>query len=357
MKGYTVMGDFSRFEEAIRRGFMLLLVTGTTDTSLIPGLTIAGASPDLTHFTPAADAEYLIFGKTKSVPGIPVTPDGKPTPAILTRSALSVIDAGALVVNAGTRVKPLVPIVELGGSPGRDIRTGSAIDEGIVRQAAENARELGKNLGKRLASLIVGESIPAGTTTAMAFLAAMGYDPWDRMSSASPENPKKLKTEIVKEALTAAGIRGAVADPVVAAAKVGDPVIPAIAAIAAGAAEVGSVVVLAGGTQMAAVLAFLRAYDARSLSRVSVATTRWLIEDRTADLRGLIQQVSDVPLAYSLLGFEETTPRGLRAFEAGFVKEGAAAGGALVAAAVLGIPLERLKEQIVGDYLRVLGKG
>jgi|GEM_PF-4430311 len=150
MKGYTVMGDFSRFEEAIRRGFMLLLVTGTTDTSLIPGLTIAGASPDLTHFTPAADAEYLIFGKTKSVPGIPVTPDGKPTPAILTRSALSVIDAGALVVNAGTRVKPLVPIVELGGFSREGHKDGERDRRGDRKASSGERPRAGKEPGKAL---------------------------------------------------------------------------------------------------------------------------------------------------------------------------------------------------------------
>ncbi len=33
---------------------LFTLIIGTTDVSLIPGITIAGATPELTMFTPAA---------------------------------------------------------------------------------------------------------------------------------------------------------------------------------------------------------------------------------------------------------------------------------------------------------------
>jgi NaMN:DMB phosphoribosyltransferase len=61
-----------------------LFTLSYTETATIPGLTIAGANTELTKFTPAADAEYIHFGKCKCIDSIPATPDGKPTPAIIT---------------------------------------------------------------------------------------------------------------------------------------------------------------------------------------------------------------------------------------------------------------------------------
>lgn len=74
----------------------------------------------------------------------------------------------------------------------------------------------------------------------MAFLVAMGYDAWHKMSSASPVNPRELKISVVKRALERAGVSKALDDPILAVSKVGDPVIPAMASIAIGAARAGS---------------------------------------------------------------------------------------------------------------------
>ncbi|WP_449462252.1 TIGR00303 family protein [Tardisphaera miroshnichenkoae] len=354
MEPYLAVGDFSAFAERLRKGFLFLLTVGTTDTSLIPGITVAGASPELTHYTPAADAEYLVLGRCKSINEVPMTPDGKPTPALLTRAALRAAGAGALIVDAGSRVKPQVPLIDLHGSPGRDIRTGKALDARTLQQTVSDAALLGENLGKSIPALMIGESIPAGTTTAMAFLLAMGYDAWEKMSSSAPTNPRKLKAEAVRQALQAAKAQGAQTDPLEAVSRVGDPVIPAMGALAVGAARGGSHVVLAGGTQMAAVLAFIKAYDARRLPNIAIATTRWVIEDKSADLQGLIAQIAEVPIAYSALDLSDVSYEGLRAFEAGFVKEGVGAGGAMVAAAARGISTAQLKKEIVDDYSALL---
>ncbi len=84
----------------------------------------------------------------------------------------------------------------------------------------------------------------------MAFLVAMGYDAWNKMSSASPPvNPRDLKIAVVKEALRNAGIDKPLEDPLEAVSRVGDPVIPAMASIAIGAARQGAKVLLAGGTR------------------------------------------------------------------------------------------------------------
>ena len=51
---------------------------------------MAGADPDFLKFTPPADAEFLHYGFCKSIDVIPMTPDGKPTPALLTRAGFGV---------------------------------------------------------------------------------------------------------------------------------------------------------------------------------------------------------------------------------------------------------------------------
>lgn len=89
------LGDISQHMQQLSRGFLFTLVIGTTDTSLIPGITIAGAKPELTHYTPAADAEYLLLGRCRVIPTVPMTPpDGKPTPALITRAAIKLTGAG-----------------------------------------------------------------------------------------------------------------------------------------------------------------------------------------------------------------------------------------------------------------------
>ena len=42
---------------------VFLLTIGTTDTSTIPDISGAGATPELTVYTPAADAEFLVLGE------------------------------------------------------------------------------------------------------------------------------------------------------------------------------------------------------------------------------------------------------------------------------------------------------
>lgn len=283
-----------------------------------------------------------------------MTPDGKPTPALITRAAIKLTGAGVLVVNAGARVRPNIPVIDLQGEPGRDIRTGLAINREVVDRVFENGVVLGENLARVSRAIVIGESIPAGTTTAMAFLVAMGYDAWNKMSSASPVNPRELKIAVVREALRNAGINKPLEDPMEAVSRVGDPVIVAMASITIGAAGQGAKVLLAGGTQMAAVLAFIKHVDKKALNNVAIGTTRWLISDKSADLVGLVREIAEVPVASINLDFSNMPYEGLRAFEGGFVKEGVGAGGASIATIARGFPVEQLQDMILNDYRELL---
>ncbi len=275
---------------------------------------------------------------------------------MITRAAIKLTGAGVLVVNAGgARVRPNIPIIDLQGEPGRDIRTGLAINHEVVDRVFENGVILGgENLARISEAIVIGESIPAGTTTAMAFLVAMGYDAWDKMSSASPVNPRELKIAVVREALRNAGINKPLEDPLEAVSRVGDPVIVAMASITIGAAKQGAKVLLAGGTQMAAVLAFIKHADKNALSNVAIGTTRWLVNDRTADLIGLVREIAHVPVASANLDFGNMPYEGLKAYESGFVKEGVGAGGASIAAISRGYSISQLQGAILSDYEELL---
>lgn len=306
-------------------------VIGVTETAKIPGISAAGENPEITDYTPPADVELLQLGKCKCIPGVPVTPDGIPTPALITMSALKLADIPTLVVSAGLKIKPHVPFVELGGCPGRDIRTGNALDN--AEEVMGRARMLGENLSKTADYLVVGESIPGGTTTALSVLLAMGVEARGKVSSSMPVNPHELKTRIAEEGLRAAGVElGMFADePIKAVSAVGDPMQPAVAGLVVGAAK-NVPVIMAGGTQMAAVLAVVNALCPDVLGNVAIGTTRWIVDDKTADIKGLVSKIADVPVLAADLDFSQSRFDGLKAYEAGVVKEGVGCGGASIAA-------------------------
>jgi len=323
--------------------FNFLLVIGTTDVSLIPGITVAGATPELPHFTPAADAEYLVKGRCEVIRGVPVTPNGIPTPALLTRASLSLTKGIVGVAVSGARVKPRsIPFIDLGGEPGKDIRKYS-MDRQVVRQLLDKAVTLGEAMDVG-STLILAESIPGGTTTAMATLAALGYNSLGRMSSTSPQNPKSLKEGVVRLAL-----RDLPQDTLGKLAKVSDPVLLALAGIAAGFKGKS---VLAGGTQMVAAAAVLKELFGK---RAVIATTKWILDDKSADMLGLASEVGVEVLA-SHVDLNRSRYEGLKFYERGYVKEGVGAGGAMLAALSSGFKEEEVLNRMDQEYELLIAK-
>lgn len=324
-----------RGEEFLRelRGLepLFICVVGSTETAKIPGISAAGRNPELTDYTPPADVELLFLGRCRCIQGVPVTPEGIPTPALITMSALKLADVPALVVASGLRVRPHVPFIDVGGRPGGDIRRGRAVEG--AEEVLERARIVGESISKAADYLVVGESVPGGTTTALAVMLAMGVDARGKVSSSMPDNPHELKLRVAEEGLRAAGVKfGDLArDPLRAVSCVGDPVMPAFAGLVLGAAR-RVPVLMAGGTQMGAILAVLKALDPSVLDNVAVGTTRWIVSDATSDLRGIVSQIWDVPILAADLDFSRSRFEGLRAYERGAVKEGVGAGGSAIAA-------------------------
>lgn len=359
-EGIIVCGDSRKAEEFVKRVRgkrpTFVCVIGNTETAKIPGISAAGANPEITDYTPAADMELLHYGRCKVIDGVPVTPDGIPTPALITMSSLELAELPVFVVNGGCRVLPFAPYFNVGGAPGGDVRTGQAVEN--PREVYEESVLLGENLAKATDFLVVGESIPGGTTTALGLLLALGFDAEGKESSSFPENPHDLKTNVVREGLSAARANGRRMDDVLdAVAAVGDPMMPAAAGIIAGAAR-SVPVVMAGGTQMAAVLAIVRRMEPGVLGNLVLGTTRWIVEDKQSDMISLVTQSADVPILAADLNFSESKYEGLRIYETGIVKEGVGAGGSALAAILSSdgtISTESLQKKIDENYARLLG--
>lgn len=336
---------------------LFVLTIAVSETGKIAGISAAGKMPEVVDFTPPADAELLLFGKCKCFDGVPVTPDGIPTPALISMSALRLADFPILVASGGLRVKPHVPFLDLGGSPGRDIRTGNSVDN--VAEVIERARVAGRHLAKHADYLVIGESIPGGTTTALGVLSAMGIHAEGKVSSSMPLNPHDLKNEAVRTGLAAAGASfGSLAkDPIRAVSCVGDPMMAAFAGLVLGAAE-SVPVLMAGGTQMTAVLSVVAALNEDVLCNVAIGTTRWVAQDSSSDICGIVDQIADVPILAADLNFGSSRFAGLKAYEQGIVKEGVGAGGSAIAAMACfegAITRDSLLAEVERNYAALMG--
>lgn len=323
---------------------LFLCVIATTKTSRIPKITGAGATPKLTDYTPAADLELVICGKPKCLPEIPKTVVGDepaPTPAVITKTCLEIADIPIMVADAGAEVKPDVPYIKLGEKPGEDIRTGNAVEN--AGELFEKGVMLGKTLSKITDHLIIGESTPAGTTTALGVLTALGYDAKQKVSGSMPENPHDLKYKTVMEGLKAAGYEegNVVEDALRAVEIVGDPMIPAVAGIVTGASIP---VTLAGGTQMTAVCSVVKGVDPEfDFSNLCIATTIFVAEDETSDINYISRQIADYSIFAVDPQFEKCENAGLKNYINGSVKEGVGAGGAMMAALLKGVTIDEIR--------------
>ncbi len=327
---------------------LFLLVLGNTEVSTIPGISVAGATPELTKLTPPADAEYLFHEKPLIIDAIPVTPEGHPTPAIITKATKELADFPILVVRGGTHLAPLVPHVHVSNAVGGDFRKGPALPE--FGEIIKRARLFGEELNKLpVKELVIGESTPGGTTTAQAVLWAMGYDA--RTSSASPENPQSLKEKVIEEGFKRAGIdRGGLRDnPLEALRQFGDPMMATVVGLALGFRKS---VVLAGGTQMLAVSALLKALG-EDPGRLMIATTRWVVGDRSATFLETAKEIGVITYAADL-DFSRSKFKGLQDYERGYVKEGVGAGGATWLAVKAGFSPAEVSKKVEELYERLM---
>ena len=335
----------------------ILLLLAATETASVEGISAAGASPLSRRQTAAADAELLLLGPlAQRAHGLPPLPAGV-TPALISHVVLR--DLGLLahtqVVDLGCPVAPAIPHLRLpaleGSAPARCLSSGIAMDLGRVQALLARGLLWGERLGRPAGAgglspspLVVAECVPGGTTTALAVLEGLGVRAQGLVSGSLRHPAHGLKAALVDQGLARVNPKRGQStnpawDPLAVVAAVGDPMQPLAAGLVLGAAAQGVPVLLAGGSQMAAVLALALAIAPAQgrpalLDLVQVATTAWVAQDRGSNLALLLERIAgrwglEQPLVPQVAGlrFSDCRSQALRDYERGYVKEGVGAGG------------------------------
>ncbi|GAB7010095.1 nicotinate-nucleotide--dimethylbenzimidazole phosphoribosyltransferase [Halorubrum trueperi] len=345
-------------------GVTLAVVAGTTETAAIDGISAAGADPELRAHTPNADLEIVADGRPASGSPVPVSPAGCPTPAVVTRAVRELVGFEFVGIDAGLAVPAEIPTRGANVAPGGDVRDPEPVPDAAA--AFDRTRSIaGEIVGAQGGSdgnppgddgpddLLVAETIPGGTTTALGVLTALGERPI--VSSSLAANPLATKREVVDEGLAASGLGpgDAAGDPVEAVRLMGDPVLAAAAGLVAGAVERGIDVTLAGGTQLAAVAALAR--HAGIERRLPLATTSFVADDPTADVAALADDL-DLSLTATDPGFGASDHPAMAAYARGEAKEGVGMGGALALAERARAPRADVRKRVAALTDRLLAE-
>jgi len=315
-------------------------ILANTMLSTVPGVSGAGPTAEKTLLTPVLDAELITNGAITSMPARPNTPTGCPTPATITRAMMELLDTAPLFVNAGLVHTPTVPCLDFYGSPGEDPRYSDAVPG--ASDIFLKGESLGRFLSRYSDLLVLGECVPGGTTTALCVLRALGY--YARVSSSYVTNPAGIKEEIWNLVQARTGSFSP-ENPLDIIRITGDPMMAAAAGIVSGCK---GRVLLAGGTQMLAVAALLKAMGKEV---PGVAMTCYVRNDPDADITVTGQAIGAKIFSVDP-GFGEIGHPGLARYCIGEVKEGMGAGGAMFLASLQGFTAERIRHQIFSTVSR-----
>lgn len=310
-------------------------ILANTLLSTVPGVSGAGPTAEKTLLTPVLDAELITTGTISSYPVKPNTPTGCPTPATITRAMMDLCNLSPVFINAGLRHTPTVPCLDVYGSIGEDPRYHNAVPQ------AEALFRQGERIGRFLSGysnlLVLGECVPGGTTTALCVLRALGYEA--SVSSSFANNPLNIKEEICRAAL-ARIVQDKVTAPVDMIKYTGDPMMPVAAGIAR---TYSGQILLAGGTQMLAVAALIKALKIRC---PAIVTTSYVRDDPSANVQSLAEKIG-VDIFYVDPSFGSLGHKGLARYCIGEVKEGMGAGGAMCLAHLMGHSEEAIRDKIL----------
>lgn len=315
-------------------------ILANTLLSTVPGVSGAGPSAEKTLLTPLLDAELITNGVITSMPVRPNTPTGCPTPATITRAVMELLEMSPIFVNAGLVHTPTVPCLDFYCPPGGDPRYSDSVP--TVDDIFLKGKSVGRLLSRYSDFLVIGECVPGGTTTALCVLRALGYPA--RVSSSYVTNPVGIKEEIWNAVQARAGNFNP-RYPLEIVRATGDPMMAAAAGIVSGC---NGTVLLAGGTQMLAVAAILKAMGKKI---PDIAMTCYVRNDPVADITGTGQAIG--ARIYSVdPGFGEIGHPGLARYCIGEVKEGMGAGGAMFLASLQGFSPEQIRHKIFSTVSR-----
>ena len=294
------------------------LINSTTEISLIQGISAAGANTDITLLTPTLDSEIISTGRCLSLDVPPMTPDGIPTPALITRSSLSNIPIETLIIDAGFSVYPKVPFFYTGVGTSRNPAKEPALPD--FDKVFKAGRHIANTVFRHYSVIALGESIPGGTTTAFLMLRALGYD--TPTSSSLPQDPSDLKETLWKAVKARTDVIKLDVEKRIA--EVGDYTMAMALGILSGVGE--KPVLLFGGTQMATVYRLSELMGQKS--NKYLCTTNWVYRHRKETIDMLVECPEKIII--SNMSFKNSRHEGLRRYDDGHVREGAGMGGSFM---------------------------
>lgn len=327
MKTYNI---FTNKKDSIPIGKAdFLLATSVTKTCKIKGITQAGIAGKI-PLTPTLDAEFMVTQRLFSMPKMAKTPNGVPTPALITRAVHNLNYFSTIeILDLGVEVKPKQTMLH-----NFDINPSKSIVKGADIKAKEifnKGMKFGREYELKGSYLILGESTPSGTTTAAATALALGFDCKNDFSSSFLNVPDDIRKKTIKSALSL------INDKMSSFKKLGivsDNMLIFCAGFILEASRRFHVV-LAGGTQMAACLLIADKLREDILMRVkhqniTLATTAWVVNDKNSNIKHILKQLSYTPHAiYTDFSFAKTEIPVLKKYDEGEAKEGVGAGAAL----------------------------
>ena len=344
-----ILGSVDFLEYLRGKKATFLLSASVTKTAEIPNISQAGI-PGKLYLTPTLDAEFLCTKQVRSLEDIAQTPKGVPTPALITRAvhelnAFSNIE----ILNLGLEVLPEINYFKIHNF---DMKQSGRIDDGAKIDAMEifqKGLEFAQSYQTKDDYVILAESIPAGTTTANATALALDYECEGYFSSSYKNNPSDIKNETITNALKRVSSKDDLFEKL---GSLSDNMIIFNAGFILGSRSSNLKVILAGGTQMAAVLlvvnSILRSMGGElDSSNIALCTTKWINKDEDSNIKALLEQL-DFPInAYaSDFDFSLSSHPALKLYDEGEAKEGVGCGGALCYASINGISKIDLTKKI-----------
>ncbi len=349
----TITGKNDFIENLRGKNADFLLCMSNTATANIEGITQAGIL-GLIHLTPTLDGEFISIGEVRSLENIAETPKGVPTPALLTRAVHTLKPFKNIeFLDLGLEIKPKVEYFtqyEFGMKPSGNIAENANIN---AIEIFEKAVEFGQEFKSKSDYLILGESVPSGTTTATATALALGYDAKDMFSSSFKNVPNDIRNQTIQQALDSVTQED---DIFTILSKVSDNMLIFNAGFILGLNN-KLPVILAGGTQMACVLLIINKMlevmqGSLSTSNLALCTTKWVVEDTNSDIKGLLELLNfPINSYYSDFDFSLSEHPALKLYDEGEAKEGVGAGGALVYGLINGLSKEQITRK-VESFLR-----
>ncbi len=344
----TIIGNVDFIESLRGKSATFMLALSNTKTFNIKGITQAGI-PNLIHLTPTLDAEFVCVGEVRCLENIAETPKGVPTPALISRGVHLLKPFKSIeLLNLGLEV---IPQIDYFTQHNFNIKPSGSIDMGANINAEaifQKGVAFGQSYECESDYIILGESVPSGTTTANATALALDYNAKEFFSSSFKNVPNDIREETIEKALSNIKDKSDLFDIL---GSVSDNMLIFNAGFILG-LNGRLKLILAGGTQMAGVLLIVNSIlkymgGEMDSSNLALCTTKWVAEDKNSNIKALLEMLDFSINGYFVdFDFSLSSHPALKLYDKGEAKEGVGAGGALAYGLLNGLDKKTITNKI-----------